>query len=359
MPLLKWYLEHGLEVSRIYRVIEFTPTPCFESFTRDITEARRSGDIDPSKSIIADTMKLLGNSAYGSLIMDKSKFQTVKYVKTSQKAKILANNRRFRRMNELDDEVYEAELAKSRISLNLPMQAGFFILQLAKLRMLEFYYDVLDYYVDRKDFELCTMDTDSNYIAFSADSLESVIKPHLREEFFRNMHKWFPTHACEKHRSEFVNVKTAGGQWIPSECCLQHFKREQRTPGLFKIEYQGDAIISLCSKTYCIENWEENKAKFSSKGISKRGFSNPMNIYREVLTSKIPASGTNKGFRAKDNGIYTYEQVRSGFSYLYCKRLVADDGISTRALDIELNPWAKSDNGAGSSTQDVEDAEYF
>ena len=45
--------------------------------------------------------------------------------------------------------------------------------------MLEFYYDFLDKYVDRCDFELMYMDTDSFYIAISGESLDDVIKPEL------------------------------------------------------------------------------------------------------------------------------------------------------------------------------------
>ena len=48
--------------------------------------------------------------------------------------------------------------------------------QLAKLRMLEFYYDFLDRYVDRRDFELIQMDTDSNYMAISGDKLADIIR---------------------------------------------------------------------------------------------------------------------------------------------------------------------------------------
>ena len=33
-PLLKWYLEHGLVVSRVHQVVEFTPNPCFAGFTK-------------------------------------------------------------------------------------------------------------------------------------------------------------------------------------------------------------------------------------------------------------------------------------------------------------------------------------
>jgi very-short-patch-repair endonuclease len=94
-PLLKWYLEHGLEVTRVHQIIEFTPNPCFKNFTDKISDARRTGDVDPSKAIIADTMKLLGNSAYGSMIMDKTRHQTVKYINGVHKAHMAVNNPKF------------------------------------------------------------------------------------------------------------------------------------------------------------------------------------------------------------------------------------------------------------------------
>ena len=58
-PLIKWYLEHGLEVTHIYQVVEYTPVPCFSPFGEAVSDARRAGDVDPNKAIIADTMKLV------------------------------------------------------------------------------------------------------------------------------------------------------------------------------------------------------------------------------------------------------------------------------------------------------------
>ena len=49
--------------------------------------------------------------------------------------------------------------------------------------MPEFYYDFLDYYLPREDFETLEMDTDSNYLGISAKNVEDLIKPELREEF--------------------------------------------------------------------------------------------------------------------------------------------------------------------------------
>ena len=50
-PLLKWYLEHGLEVTNIYQVVEFSKKACFKNFGETITRDRRLGDVDKSQEL--------------------------------------------------------------------------------------------------------------------------------------------------------------------------------------------------------------------------------------------------------------------------------------------------------------------
>ncbi|KAJ8307835.1 hypothetical protein KUTeg_014618 [Tegillarca granosa] len=110
-PLLKWYLEHGLQVTKVYQTVEFQKQTCFRQFVKDVTNARRVGDIDKFKTIIADTRKLEGNSAYGSTIMDQEKFQSVKYVRGEGNAMLEANLPEFKKITTLieEDEYYEVE----------------------------------------------------------------------------------------------------------------------------------------------------------------------------------------------------------------------------------------------------------
>jgi hypothetical protein len=61
-PLLKWYLDHGMKVTKIYQVVEYRKMACFQHFVQDVSDARRAGDASPELAIIADTMKLIGNS---------------------------------------------------------------------------------------------------------------------------------------------------------------------------------------------------------------------------------------------------------------------------------------------------------
>lgn len=105
--------------------------------------------------------------------------------------------------------------------------------------MLQSYFDYLDVCVDRADFAYCEMDTDSTYMALAGPDLASVIKPHMRETYDRAL-----TGCC---RDEIDH------EWVPRSCCSRHAKYDKRTPGLFKVEYEGDAMIGLCSKTYIVQ----------------------------------------------------------------------------------------------------------
>ena len=93
-------------------------------------------------------------------------------------------------------------------------------------------------------------------------NIEDLIKPELKEQFEQIKHNWF------------VTPLTPQGK---------------RTPGLFKVEFKGDKMIKLCSKSYCAEcfNTEEDhgEVKFSMKGVNKGQFKNPMTCYEQVLTT--------------------------------------------------------------------------
>ena len=66
-PLLKWYLNHNCNITRIYQVTEFQSKKSFTSFIETVTENRILDDKHKNKCIIGDTYKLLSNSAYGSV----------------------------------------------------------------------------------------------------------------------------------------------------------------------------------------------------------------------------------------------------------------------------------------------------
>ena len=306
-PLLRWYLSHGLEVQNVYEVIQYGANNCFMGFGEAVSQARRAGDRDPTNAILADTMKLLGNSAYGKTVTNQERHRNVK-ICTDTDASRYVNDKHFRALHYIGDGTYEVDMTKKSIWMNLPIQIGFFVYQYAKLRMLEFYYDFLIKFIHTSDFQMCEMDTDSAYLALSKDNLKSVIKPEKRVQYEREK--------C---------------QWFPRDDTAENHAFDKRTPGLFKIEWEVEGIIALCSKTYFCFG-DQNKV--SCKGLNKKANEINKDTYLDVLKSKRAGVGVNRGFRMKEDGMFTYRQTKTAFTYLYPKRKVGDDGISTTFLDI-------------------------
>ena len=134
------------------------------------------------------------------------------------------------------------------------------------------------------------MDTDSNYLAISADRLEDIVRPELSTEFEATKNEW-----------------------------LAWDKRSGRSPGLFKLEYEGSCMIALCSKCYYVDEQDSEKKKFSTKGMSKR--QNFITWQRfKVTLEGCTDRAENRGFRTRGGRMTTYEQQNLGLSAYYEKR---------------------------------------
>ena len=61
-PLPYFYQSLGLQCTNVYRFLEYTPRKCFNNFVQSVVDARREGDENTHSGVVAETMKLLGNS---------------------------------------------------------------------------------------------------------------------------------------------------------------------------------------------------------------------------------------------------------------------------------------------------------
>ena len=91
--------------------------------------------------------------------MDRSRHTETLYLNDEKTHKAI-NYRLFRRLNNVSTDIYEVELVKSTVEHREPIIFGFFILQYAKLRMLELYYNFFDKFCDVQKFKELEMDTD-------------------------------------------------------------------------------------------------------------------------------------------------------------------------------------------------------
>ena len=68
-----------IKITKFHFAIKYTPEKSFQEFADEVSDARRAGDVDTSKELIAETMKLFGNSAYGKTVTNKENFVSTSY----------------------------------------------------------------------------------------------------------------------------------------------------------------------------------------------------------------------------------------------------------------------------------------
>ena len=301
-PLLVWYLNQGLKLTAVYRTIDYEPREIFSWFVNEVANNRRKGDAEKDKALLAEVFKLLGNSAYGKFIEAVERHTNTIYTCDEEEVDKSLRSARFKTLEEIGP-AYKVELRKIKINIDRPFQVGIVVYQLAKLRMLQFYYEFLDFYLDRRDFELIQMDTDSMYFALSRERLEDAIRPGYETQFEEEKKRWL-----------------AWNKW------------SNREPGLFKLEKEATSGIALCSKCYHMEDQATGKAKVSSKGVNKRQNEMRRERFERALAGDRDVV-VNRGFRMRDGAMYTYEQRKLGLSAYYDKRWVLPDGIHTEPLE--------------------------
>jgi len=170
------------------------------------------------------------------------------------------------------------------------------------------FYDFIDKYIDRSNYQYLTTDTDSAYIEL-AGNLNDLIKSELRVEYEFDKYNWFPRDDTSENRN-----------------C------DKRTPGIFKIEFEGVGAIALCSKAYYV--WSDNKFKYSSKGAQKHRVALIKGQYFKCSNLKQFIMCYNVGFRKHDGVMCTYEQSKIGLTLIYTKGIVLNYGVNITPLKI-------------------------
>ena len=181
-PLLLFYSDLGLVCKKNYRFVEYIPVKCFDKFVQSAVNARREEEENPNWSVVVETIKLLANSPYGYQIMDRGR-QTVTNFLSDEKTHEAITTKLFKRLDHINDQLYEVEMAKAEIEHREPIIVGFLILQCALLRLLELYYNLFERFCDVNKFEELELDTDFLYLALSEKELYDCIREECKVEW--------------------------------------------------------------------------------------------------------------------------------------------------------------------------------
>ena len=169
--------------------------------------------------------------------MDRSRHTVTKYL-NNEETHAAINIKLFKKLNHVNNALYEVELAKAEIEHKQPIIVWFFILQCAELRMLELY-NFFTKFCDVNKFEELEKDTDSLYLALAEKELEDCIRPEMKAEWERLRSK-----GC-------IDGFTADAvaNFSPRRFCDKHKKHDKIELGFFREKLRWTEMLCLCSKT--------------------------------------------------------------------------------------------------------------
>ena len=299
---LQCYLDKGLELVKIHRVIQFHQSPWLKEYIDFNTNQRKKAKNNFERNFF----KLMNNSVFGKTIENLRKRSNVKLVHSREEFKKLILKPTVQSFQRFNENLAAVKMKKIQLTLNRPIYAGFTILDLAKVLMTDFYYNVLKKKYDMY-MNLLFTDTDSLALQIYTDDIyEDMVE--MEDEF--DLSDYPKNHPLYNPKNKKV---------------LGKFKDERN--GQIITEYVG-----LRSKMYSMV-WKEGDAR-TCKGISKHVNREYLkhDKYKQALfqdqqrVDKVVRIGT------ENHQLYTYETQKVSLSPFDDKRYVIEDKITTLAF---------------------------
>ena len=303
---LKFYLDQGMKLTKVHRVLAFKQSAWMEPYIRKNTELRKQAKTDFEK----DFFKLLNNSVFGKTMENLRKRTDVRLVRSSEPDKLrkLIAKPNFSRTKLFDDSLAALHMYKTRLTLNKPVYVGMSVLDLSKLWMYDFWYSNL-----KKKYglniQLMYSDTDSILAEVRTEDIYSDIAADIANYDTSNYPKDHPLYSTTNNK----------------------------VLGKFKDECAGAPIVEfvgLRPKMYSVLIAREKdsnirKAKGVKKYIVKKQICHTQ--YIEALKGKVFHHQMNS-IRSYNHRIHQIRMNKTSLSPQDTKRYILDDGITTFAF---------------------------
>jgi len=153
---LQMYVEHGLIVGKIHRILSFHQSPWLKPWIDYCTMQRMLA----TSEFESDLAKLMANATFGKTLEQVRNRSNIRLIADSNKLTKAVSKVSFRQSEIINSELVMVKSARRQVTLNKPIAVGFTILELSKLIMYRFYYD----HLKREYADRCTLlftDTDS------------------------------------------------------------------------------------------------------------------------------------------------------------------------------------------------------
>ena len=299
---LQLYIDLGLELTKVHRVLEFDQSPWLKQYIDFNTEKRKSAKNDFEK----DFFKLMNNSVFGKTMENIRKRVDVRLVTDENKLLKLASKPTYVSSKIFNENLVAVHKIKETLTLNRPAYVGMCILDLSKTLMYDFHYN---YIKDRYKNKAKLLFTDTDSLTYEIESDD------IYQDFCNDKDRF--DNSDYPQNSPFYD------------------KTNKKVIGKFKDEAAGVPItefVGLRSKMYSYIK-ENNKGGKTAKGIKKNVIKDYITHqnYVETLENNDQIYHKMKTIRSDNHKLGSYEINKVSLSCFDDKRYIHDDGKTSYA----------------------------
>ena len=330
---LQLYLDHGLKIKKVHRVLKFNQSSWLKQYIDFNTEKRKHAN----NSFEKDFFKLMNNSVFGKTMENLRKRVDVRLVTNEKKLDKLTSKPTFVSSKIFNENLMAVHKVKETLTLNRPAYVGMCILDLSKTLMYDFHHNYIKKKYNNRARLLFT-DTDSFTYEIEA---EDVYKAFWNDkDMFDN--------------SDYLESS-------PYYCNVN-----KKILGKFKDEACGIPVtefIGLKSKMYSYVK-DNEKGGRTAKGIKKNVIKNNTKHedYKNTLINNEQIHHKMKTIRSQRHQLGSYEiKYRSAVLMTSATSMIMDNQLCLSALQnitIGTNPFVKHIS-LHTSGQDIDSLYFF
>lgn len=293
---LKQAISLGVKVCKIHKAVKFNQSRWLKKYIDCNNELRKKSTNEFGKNL----HKLSNNSVYGKTLEDVRKYRDVRLCSTWEKAEKLMSKWNFESVTVFDDEFVAVEMKKTKHVMKKPSFEGGVILDLAKLHVADFHYNVIV-----KNFKsqakLIYTDTDSLIYKFENCNIY---------EFMRAHPEYFDTSDYSED-----NIYGIG-------------RHNKKVLGLMKDEMNGviiRKIVALRAKLYAYLREDDYVGK-RAKGVKRNVLHDEIHMedYQLTLNTKKQKFCNQTLIKASKHKMYTIKSRKIALSAEDDKRYPVD-----------------------------------
>ena len=274
---LQFYVKHGMELRRVHRILEFHQEAWMKPWIEFNTAKRSKAANDFEK----DFYKLMNNACFGKTMEDVRSRCKVSFVRDDVHFQRKVARPRYKQTMVLSSSLVACLQDQDFVHLNKPIYAGLAVLDLSKICMYQFHYEVMVPTFGCGNLQLGMTDTDSLLYDITCSmetyrqKLLEMADEHLDTSDYPNRADFGKKLRCAKTEKEKGRLQA---EWSHFQAMSPGHENHplystmhKKQVGKMKDEANGLPIrerVNLRAKCYAFEGMSDTKKK--CKGVAKK-----------------------------------------------------------------------------------------